>query len=406
MGEINTLHCGGADLLRRRRALRAAVGRRAEIVTAHAAVAPHRLTRVAHQDNSRKMLVFELESAMLSSLVGVRALRALVRRKIFFARARNLKATNPLNPNLVPRALLARLPGIALAMGLCCLPEIAHAAVVTGIFVANANGFGAGSPGTVGRYDLAGSVVTNPMITGLDVPFGIAASSTNLYVSNNNTGAVGEYTLTGSPVNSSLFNVSGVTGLTVSGSNLYVSSQSDNTIKLYNTAGTLLNGSFITGVNGPRQVAVLGSFVFVANNGNGTIGEYTTSGNVVNASLISGLNSVTGIAVSEDGANLFVADQGAGTVGKYTTTGAPVNASLITGVTPEYLAVLGSNLYVDNFNGNIGQYNTSGAVANASLISGLNEPLSFAVVPEPSALAFVAVAIGSLAIRRRSALPL
>jgi hypothetical protein len=223
-----------------------------------------------------------------------------------------------------------------------------------------------------------------------------------LFVSNNNTGAVGEYTLGGSPVNASLFNVSGVAGLTVSGSNLYVSSEGDNTIKLYTTAGALTNGSFITGVNGPRQTAVSGSLVFVANNGNGTIGEYTTSGTPINASLISGLNNVTGVAVSEDGANLFVATQGDGRVGKYTIGGAPVNTTLITGLTPEYLAILGSNLYVDDFNGNIGQYTTSGAVLNASLISGLNQPLSFAVVPEPSTWALLAAVAGSLFLRRRS----
>ncbi len=90
-----------------------------------------------------------------------------------------------------------------------------------------------------------------------------------------------------------------------------------------------------------------------------------------------------------------------GTVGQYTTAGVAVNASLITGNTPQYLAVLGSSLYVADFGGQVGQYTTSGAVVNASLVTGLNGPLAIAVVPEPASLALIGV-MGAMMLRRRS----
>ena len=227
-------------------------------------------------------------------------------------------------------------------------------------------------------------------------------SGTDLYVTNNDTGVVGKYTTAGATQNASFITgVNGVSGITVSGTHLYVSSQGDQTVKDYSTSGTLLNGSLISTVNGPRQTAVSGSFIYVANNGNNTIGKYTTAGGTVNASLISGLSSVTGVAVSSDGSELFVATQGDGDIGAYNaTTGAAINASLITGLTPEYLAVLGSNLYVADFGGKVAEYTTSGQVVNTSLVSGLNGPLALAVVPEPTSGLTIAAVAGLMALRR------
>jgi DNA-binding beta-propeller fold protein YncE len=127
----------------------------------------------------------------------------------------------------------------------------------------------------------------------------------------------------------------------------------------------------------------------------------------VNAALISGLSGPTGIAISEDGANLFVSNYFAGTIGKYTITGQTINESLVTGLSyPTSLAVAGDNLFVVNSGTNtIGKYSTSGTTMNTALITDFNSPTAIAVLaPEPSVFAsLVCGATCILARRRRSA---
>ena len=91
---------------------------------------------------------------------------------------------------------------------------------------------------------------------------------------------------------------------TASGQDIYVTNANTGTIGEYTTSGAVVNASLVSGLNDPNGLAVSGSNLFVANSGNGTIGEYTTSGATVNASLVSGLNDPSGIAVS--GSDLFV----------------------------------------------------------------------------------------------------
>ena len=96
------------------------------------------------------------------------------------------------------------------------------------------------------------------LVSGLNDPYGIAVSGSNLFVANDGTGTIGEYT----------------------------------------TSGAVVNASLVSGLSEPDSIAVSGSNLFVANEGNGTIGEYNaTSGAVVNASLVSGLNKPYGIAI-------------------------------------------------------------------------------------------------------------
>lgn len=107
------------------------------------------------------------------------------------------------------------------------------------------------------------------LITGLNFPFDIATSGSNLFVVNEhvgstpNSGSIGVYTLSGQPVNSSL----------------------------------------ISGLAGPEAIAIFGSHLYVAESFGGRISQYTTSGVLVNSSLIAGLQFPQGIAVSADGTN-------------------------------------------------------------------------------------------------------
>jgi glucose/arabinose dehydrogenase len=116
-----------------------------------------------------------------------------------------------------------------------------------------------GSDGTIGEYTTSGATVNASLISGLNQPFGIAVSGSNLFVTNSAGGTIGEYT----------------------------------------TSGATVNASLIAGLNHPFGIAISGSELFVVTeNGNGTIVEYTTSGATVNASLISGLGvNVENIAI-------------------------------------------------------------------------------------------------------------
>src|SRR5450759_241341 len=137
------------------------------------------------------------------------------------------------------------------------------------------------------------------------------AAHAQIFVVNTSADTIGEYTNSGATVNASL--VSGLSvpwGIAVSGSNLFVTNQfnsqmADGTIGEYNAiTGAAVNASLVSGLNEPLGIAVSGSNLFVTSSGNGTsgagtIGEYTTSGATVNASLISGSGFYpTNIAVS------------------------------------------------------------------------------------------------------------
>ena len=111
---------------------------------------------------------------------------------------------------------------------------------------------------------------------------------------------------------------------------IFVANNGSATIGEYTTSGATVNASLVSGLNNPSGIAASGGDLFIANVGNGTIGEYTTLGGTVNASLVSGLNSPEGIAVS--GGDLFVANYYGGTIGEYTTSGATLNASLVSGL--------------------------------------------------------------------------
>ena len=200
-----------------------------------------------------------------------------------------------------------------------------------------------------------------------------------------NSGTIGEYTLSGAPVNPAL--ISGLnfpTAITVSGGNLFVATQDPTqtftVISEYTTSGTLVNSSLISGLSSVAGIAVSGGNLFLTHNFAGTIGKYTTSGMTVDAALVSGLNDP--IPIATDGDNLFVGDTAVDTLHKYTTSGTPVNDIHIP--SPLGIALSGENLFVSTFvfgggNGTIGEYTTSLATVNSALISGLGSNGAIAV---------------------------
>ena len=274
------------------------------------------------------------------------------------------------------------------------------------IFVDSDNGFA--GDGSVGEYNLNGTAINTSLIPygSLYLPNQMTASGSYLYIVNaTGSGTIGKYTTSGATVSPSPL-VSGLNnpyGVAVSGTDLFVAmdgngGSSSGSVGAFNTvSGAAISlPTSIAGLYNPTGVAVSGNDLFVANYGNGapgtgTIGEYMLNGTPVNASLFSGLGGPSAVAVS--GSYLFVLF-GSGTIGEYNVDGATVNASLVTGLNgPTAIAVSGSSLYVNERGGTDGMIidytlgGTAGTITSTNtIISGLYEDTGFAVesVPEPS----------------------
>jgi len=96
--------------------------------------------------------------------------------------------------------------------------------------------------------------------------------------------------------------------------NIYVVNGSGMTVGEYTNSGTVVNS--VSGFYWPNGVAVSGSNMFVTNGGYDTIGEYTTSGGTVNSALVDGLDNPQGVAIS--GSTLYVVNsRNPGSIGEY-----------------------------------------------------------------------------------------
>ena len=182
--------------------------------------------------------------------------------------------------------------------------------------------------GTVRQYTTSGNLVNPALITGLQPTFGdfgaffgdMVISKDNLFVASwgSDNGltyqsTVGEYTLSGAPVDADLitFGHGIATALAVTNSNIYVRKTVTgeqlelDKIAQYTTSGRLIDPAFITGVTDPNAIAVSGRDIFIANGsiGGGGIGKYTTSGDPVDPDLISNLGFAA-VAVSGTGAGV------------------------------------------------------------------------------------------------------
>jgi hypothetical protein len=263
------------------------------------------------------------------------------------------------------------------------------------IFVTNFNS------GTVGEYTTSGAPINPALISGLPGPTGIAVSGDKLFVKNGDK--ISEYTTSGALVNAALISdVVGNGNVAVSGHDLFAAhdhplSDADSVVGKYTTSGGTVDPALIgldTLVGAIPDMEVSGDKLFLALGNLQRIAEYTTSGVLVNPNLIPGLSLAQGIAISGD--KLFVLNLSGinvpliGTVGEYTLSGTPVNPSLITGlISPTDIAVSGGSLFVVNqgnafegLPGTIGKYTTSGETVNATLVSGLNEPRHIAIASQ------------------------
>ena len=284
-------------------------------------------------------------------------------------------------------------------------PAITHGQ----IFVSSAGTVTNSAYGHVGEYDLAGNAINSTLVPSVyGGAYGLAAVNGNLYVSTAFLG-VSEYNSAGSAINTTLIPATNTYSLTVSGPNLYLVSfgpgNGNGSIGQYTLSGSVIQSSLITGLTSPEQMTVAGTNLFEANYKTGTVGRYTTTGGTVNTSFLTGLSFPTGLALSGDGADLFVASYTGDTIAEYNaSTGALINPALISGLQhPESITISGNDLYVVNYSGGtVGEYLTNGTSVNPTLISGLYQPQSVAVnVPEPSSLAllmFLGVTVGA---RRR-----
>jgi hypothetical protein len=264
--------------------------------------------------------------------------------------------------------------------------------------------------GSIGEYNLDGTVVNRSLISGLYGPNGIVISGTSLFVANAGgslLGSVGEYSTSGAAIHPMLIPSISPAAIALSGSTLFASHNAF--IGKYATDGTTITEPLISSDSTNFFGLALsgdGTRLYAAGFDDGTIGEYeAATGAPISAALITGLGEPTGITIS--GEFLYVANSaggvtGAGSIGKYHLDGSPVDAALVTGLSnPQDVAEFNGVLYVTD-NGRVGEYDaTTGAAISPNLITGFIYPTGIAVVPEPASWLLCALAAaGLIAVRQ------
>ena len=115
-------------------------------------------------------------------------------------------------------------------------------------------------------------------------------ASGQLLISNHANDTINEYNFDGTPVGSGTFTSSGLDapyGIAISESNVFVANSLSNTISEYTLSGDLINASLVSsGLSYPQFIAISGDDLFVVDNQHNRVGEYTTSGALVNACLL------------------------------------------------------------------------------------------------------------------------
>jgi PEP-CTERM motif len=269
----------------------------------------------------------------------------------------------------------------------------------------------------IGEYGLDGSTFNANAISSewLAGSYGIANEGNELYVANDGTGYIGEYTTSGTTLFPHVIahGLNNPWSIAVSGSDMFIANNTSGTIGEYTTSGATVNASLVSGLDDPTGMVLSGGNLFVVSGNSswgGTVGEYTTSGATINASLLTvnfpytvvqGGNAITTYSLAISGDDLFIVNFITGIVGEYTTSGATVNASLISGLNlPTGMAISGNDLFIAN-GGNVGEYGLDGSTINASLISGLNSTYGIIVVPEPSPIALAGLGAAAAWLWRR-----
>jgi hypothetical protein len=257
--------------------------------------------------------------------------------------------------------------------------------------------------GVISEYSNSGALLDPTLVP--DGNEDVAISGSTLYTLDND-GTIGKYTLSGTPIASTLVTASaGAYGFAISGSDIFVANDALNTVEEYTTSGATVTKTLISGLTGVFDIDVSGSDLFVENNG--VISEYTTSGTLVNADLITG---IVGSVVVVNGSDLYTDD--AGGISEYTTSGALVKTDLIpVPFVAGDFAVDGSDLLVSNGStGTVAEYTLSGASVNPTFITGLGFTTGLAVlntVPEGpwNSLPLMGLVVAAFVLIRRRRMP-
>lgn len=153
---------------------------------------------------------------------------------------------------------------------------------------------------TIGEYTTEGDAINASLVTGLATPADVATDGNYLYVTCWQTGTIGVYTTSGDAVTT--FDSPGACpgGIVLDGNgHVYVSALT--CVGEYTMSGAPINPNLISGgYNSGIGIALDGSGdLFLADNSGGgnVIREYTTGGQLINANFITGLNNPVAIAV-------------------------------------------------------------------------------------------------------------
>lgn len=252
--------------------------------------------------------------------------------------------------------------------------------------------------GTIGEYGLDGSAISPSLIS--KFALSLVGSGDDLFAEGG--GVVNEYNTSGGTVAAPLFSYPDNSfAMAISGGDLFVGGYDQGNIGEYTLGGTPINTTLFTQqeLHGNVQaLAVSGDDIYVGTVGGG-VEEFTLEGTPINNPGFMGTSGTEALAIS--GNDLFAATS-AGNVAEYTLNGNLVKANLVTGVNPQALTVSGGEIYVGNFNGTIGEYNLDGTPVNADLISGFGRITGIVVaVPEPSVTALGGLGMAGLFLIRR-----
>jgi hypothetical protein len=246
---------------------------------------------------------------------------------------------------------------------------------------------------SVYRYDLDGSNSTE-IVSGLSSPQGLAVSGSTLFVlSTGGGGSIRSYNLDGTGgttlVSSGLGSAQSIAA---SDSNLFVTNfvgAGGGSILKYNLNGT--GGStLVPGLTSPFGIATQGSDIFVS--GNGQISQFNRdTGATGFATAASG--NLLGVAAS--GSHLFVTLNGNPLYDFHSGSGALQNTfSDSVGADAYGVAADGTYVYFTNYTGNsVGRYMLDGTAGSLSFITGVTNPLGIAIstsaIPEPTTYAAI-----------------
>jgi len=143
---------------------------------------------------------------------------------------------------------------------------------------------------------------------------------------------------------------------------IYVTNSTAGTIGEYSLSGAPINPALVMGLNFPIGVDLYNGNLFVTNLTTASVGVYNaTTGAVVNSALVTGLHSSPGGIIVADGTIYVGATFGNSFVGAFdATTGAPIWSTPVASAAGVVLS--GSTLYaVENLipNGSIGSFDAA-----------------------------------------------